>query len=483
MDGPPGPPSVDGLPLQPLPAAGDPPALFKTTICTQQFDGPDHKVAMAKADEVKVTIVHLDACDLKATPAAPVPHESAEGATPAASSTGKGAVQVDVAGDAKQGQAHEKPASFRQRCRFLTTALCSLFLGTAGLGGALRLYFDNMSSWTEVEWLEDVGIALQITFAIVAMVPGCLFLVKVALHPGQVVTDLVDPRPTAAPAALISAGAMALAPIARAIYEVCEPLGLGIWYGGYVLHLALTVNFTYQRVSQWHTWKWSHCTPAWFVVYVGVCVFAANSGGMHELWQPAIHFSLYLGIFWLVIVLPFVTYRLVRHEKMEPSVFPSLGVYMAPSSLCTAGWLTVFPDSGFGIVLSLLVAMDLFTAIVSISRYRYVFVTLPVYPARAGYTFPTVIFAVAVMRSLRELPNGAADHPVSVILASLAVFNCTVVVLFVNACFVYMCERGDLVAPYTGVPVKRRPLYQAFFRGGSPEEKKGPEPQMTAQGA
>lgn len=360
-----------------------------------------------------------------------------------------GEVNEDTAGTNSQENVEDtdlelKPAGptpLSERCRFWPPALCGLALGNIGLGNALRLFLTRGIAGWAAPW-PTLGIGMQIYFLTFALVPLSMFAMKTTLHFPFVLQELQDWKPAAG---IVSAGAMAIGQLVPPMLSISSWGAAVVWYSGFALHLLLMLNFVYQRVSQLPYFSWEHCTPAWYIATVGICIFALTSEGVPHIPPLLVDFSLYLGVAWTGLLLPFITYRLWAQESMSDKFLPTTTIAMAPPAMLTAAWLAL-NEGPPAIFAHVLLAICLAVAATVLVQYRRL-VSLPVSPAWASYTFPYVIVAVALGRYAGALENPLVKSPFQVI-AWLALLHCLVMTIIVDFLYLRMLFSGQLEAPY-----------------------------------
>merc|ERR1711907_162707 len=101
---------------------------------------------------------------------------------------------------------------------------------------------------------------------------------------------------------------------------------------------------------------------------------------------------------------------------------------------------------------------SLVTALAVFSNFHYLFAKLPLMPGWASYTFPNVIFAVALKRYSMALDADDTPRFVFENLARVAAVSCTLIVCLVDVNFVRMGRAGALSKPYEVMHVERKPI-------------------------
>ena len=235
--------------------------------------------------------------------------------------------------------------------------------------------------------------------------------------------------------------------------ELTEFLGTGIWYAGLMMHMCLHVTFVASRIRQafvLRTFQWVDCHCAWFTACVGCAVFSAVASPM-QIPRGLPDFALGVGLASLVWQLPLVTYRLVFHESQPAAVAPTLGIYMAPCSLCCAGWLAWVSHEtaeDYKVVTHLLAALSVLTAIYVFSNVRYLLLELPQSPGWASYTFPTSIFATAMGEYANYFDEGTKERHHLRLVSGLLAINALSIILVVLTAYVRIIAANQLFLPY-----------------------------------
>ncbi len=178
---------------------------------------------------------------------------------------------------------------------------------------------------------------------------------------------------------------------------------LAIWAVAVAAHLALIVWFTIRHVIRFDLKK---VYPTFFICYVGIIVASVTSPtyGLEPLG---------MGLFWFgfaayAVLLAVVTTRYAKHP-VEEGARPLFCIYTAPMSLSLAGYLAVEaePHLGFCCVLAVLAQILLIVVLVRMP----LFLRLKFYPSYAAMTFPFVITATALDRTLGAMAEAGMVYP------------------------------------------------------------------------
>mmetsp|Transcript_122001 Transcript_122001/g.237241 ORF Transcript_122001/g.237241 Transcript_122001/m.237241 type:complete len:172 (-) Transcript_122001:64-579(-) len=131
----------------------------------------------------------------------------------------------------------------------------------------------------------------------------------------------------------------------------------------------------------------------------------------------------------------------------------TLGVYMAPASICYVGWAAVggttigagssSGGAGFGVFLLALAALTWIVSLLFLPRLIMVGITAP-NPSYASVTFPTDIVAMAAIVTYKRYASDSAMMAVFCwVFMIVATFTC----LSVFSWFVWQMLSGDLLRP------------------------------------
>lgn len=178
---------------------------------------------------------------------------------------------------------------------------------------------------------------------------------------------------------------------------------LGLWAAAICLHVALIAWFSVRHVAAFDLKK---VYPTFFICYVGIIVASVTS--------PAYGLeALGMAFFWFGFVayaalLVVVTLRYAKHP-VEEGARPLFCIYTAPMSLSLAGYLATSPQPHlvFAAVLAVAAQLLLIAVLVRLPSL----LRLKFYPSYAAMTFPFVITATALDRTLGALANAGIIYP------------------------------------------------------------------------
>lgn len=259
-----------------------------------------------------------------------------------------------------------------------------VMLGCASLGNLLQPYSEVM------RWLFG-GIALFLFFALI---------LKGILLYQDVKKDFQDPIFTSV-SPTFAMGTMLLSVYFQ---PFLGSVSFVIWICAIVLHLIIMVYFTIKFMLKLDI-KRVHAS--YFIVYVGIAVAGVTA--------PA--YDMYLlgtAIFWfafvcMLLLLPLIIYRYIRHKQMEDVSKPLFCILTAPASLCLTAYLKTSITPNIYLVILMLILATVLYLVVLVRLIRLL--RLDFYPSYAAFTFPFVISATASNLSGQFLANSGYDIP------------------------------------------------------------------------
>ena len=200
------------------------------------------------------------------------------------------------------------------------------------------------------------------------------------------------------PASLYAGFTMIVMILGSYVFDFNATIGKGMWFIGLVLHAIHIVIFTYRNVIKGI--NIDTFLPSWFVTYNGIMVSTVVGGVMNE---PTIgKIVVYYGIAVLIIIMPFMLYRLLRVE-IKDEVYHTQAILLAPLSLCLVSYLNFIKEPNKFVVYALytLVLGALLFIIVKLPK----FFSFEFHPGFAGITFPMAIGTVASTKFSGFLSN------------------------------------------------------------------------------
>ncbi|MEO2507374.1 TDT family transporter [Clostridium paraputrificum] len=193
------------------------------------------------------------------------------------------------------------------------------------------------------------------------------------------------------PASLYAGFTMITMILGSYIFDFSPTIGKAMWFVGLILHAIHIVIFTYRNVIKGV--NIDTFLPSWFVTYNGIMVSTVVGGVMNE---PTIgKIVVYYGIAVLIIIMPFMLYRLVTTD-VKDAVHHTQAILLAPSSLCLVSYLNFIKEPNKFVVYALyaLVFCTLLFIIVKLPK----FFSFDFHPGFAGMTFPMAIGTVASIK-------------------------------------------------------------------------------------
>lgn len=193
------------------------------------------------------------------------------------------------------------------------------------------------------------------------------------------------------PASLYAGFTMITMILGGYFYNASPVFGKTLWFTGLILHAIHILIFTYRNVVKGVNMQ--TFVPSWFVTYNGIMVSTVVGGVMNE---PAIcKIVVYYGIAVFTIIIPFMLYRLLKHELKEP-MYHTQAILLAPSSLCLVSYLNFIETPNKFIIYYLYLAV--ICALIFIIIKLPTFFSFIFHPGFAGLTFPMAIGTVASIK-------------------------------------------------------------------------------------
>ena len=190
------------------------------------------------------------------------------------------------------------------------------------------------------------------------------------------------------PASLYAGFTMLTMLLGSYFYNASPVFGKTLWFVGLILHAIQILVFTYNNVIK--NFNMQTFLPSWFVTYNGIMVSTVVGGVMNE---PLIgKIVVYYGIAVFTVIIPFMIYRLAKHEIKDP-VYHTQAILLAPSSLCLVSYLNFISTPNKFIIYYLYCAV--ICALIFILIKLPKFFSYAFHPGFAGLTFPMAIGIVA----------------------------------------------------------------------------------------
>ena len=218
----------------------------------------------------------------------------------------------------------------------------------------------------------------------IAVIVLLSYIIKMIVYPKTCLKEYSN----TVPASLYAGFTMITMILGGYFYNASPVFGKTLWFTGLILHAIHILIFTYRNVVKGVNMQ--TFVPSWFVTYNGIMVSTVVGGVMNE---PAIcKIVVYYGIAVFTIIIPFMLYRLLKHELKEP-MYHTQAILLAPSSLCLVSYLNFIetPNKFIIYYLYLAVICALIFIIIKLPKFfSFVF-----HPGFAGLTFPMAIGTVA----------------------------------------------------------------------------------------
>lgn len=172
-----------------------------------------------------------------------------------------------------------------------------------------------------------------------------------------------------------------------------------VWIAGFILHIGLILWFTWRYVLK--NYKPEAIFPSWFIVYVGLAT-ASVVAPYHDLKMVG------MAAFWFafityLILLPLVSWRLMKLGPLPLPAKPTLVIYAAPASLLLAGYMSSANSKSLPMVYFLLALSLIFYALSLLKLPSLI--SLPFAPSYSSFTFPFVISSTAARSAFLFLSN------------------------------------------------------------------------------
>lgn len=242
--------------------------------------------------------------------------------------------------------------------------LCGVALAIASLGGLLK-----------VLWTPAYPICGVTSFLLLLLV-----VCKGILNPKGIRADLENP----VLAGVAGTFSMCVLVLSTYVAPYFHGLGFGIWVFGVAAHLCLIANLIAGAFRK--GWQ-DFLLPSCFVTLIGLVLACLTASS-----YPVGGFLVVL--FWIelavtFILLSIVTVRYMRAPVGQEAQRPLLAIYAAPTNMCLACYLALYPapSGAFLDVLMVLSAACYVFAFASMLRC----LPLRFYPSYAALTFPFVI--------------------------------------------------------------------------------------------
>ena len=266
--------------------------------------------------------------------------------------------------------------------------------------------------------LQDIHPYLRYLFGACGAIILILLLLKVILYPQSIKNDLKNPVIAS------SSGTFSMSMMLLSTYLITfiPDIAYIIWILGIALHILLMIYFTYHFIIR--NFDISTVYPSYWIVFVGITMGAITSQA-HNIQE--IGFILFIiGFIAMLITLPLVVYRYIRHSEIPDMNKPLICIFTAVISILIVGYLNSANSVQIEFLLMLYAIACIFYifAFYKLVEYR----NLDFYPSFAAFTFPFVISALATKGVLKTVGENMVLNGV----LTLETLIATIVVLYVS---------------------------------------------------
>lgn len=313
----------------------------------------------------------------------------------------------------------------------IPTAAAGLGLGIASLGWAMENALP----------LHGAG---QAAGAIIASFFLFCTAGKFLLNPALVASEIRHP----VTGSILPTLAMGLMVVSKAVGIGYPAAAHALWIFAVCAHLFFLAWFAWCHVP---SFTFARMLPSWFIPPVGIITAALTCPG--DFFGPLANVLMLFGLANFALLLPVMVYRLIFHPEIVDAAKPTIAILAAPASLSLAGYLTVEEAPSLFLVSVLIGIALLMTAVIYLALVRLL--RLPFSPAYASFTFPLVISATAMYKSMHLFAADPLMTSFAGALRSIAVvelFVATMVVGYVAGLYLKAGSRA-----LQGKPVMVRP--------------------------
>lgn len=239
--------------------------------------------------------------------------------------------------------------------------------------------------------VQSHGEVYRNVFGIISAVLAILLIIKIFAYFEDSKKELENP----VVASSFLTFSMAIMILSTYLKPYSEPAARGLWIFGLGFHIVLIIWFTINFVTKFDIKK---VFPSWFIVYVGIVAGSVSSKAFG--YESIGRILFYFGLISFIVLLPIVIKRVFVVKEIPEPALPTITIMTAPAGLLLAGYMNVYENKSYAVVLALL--------IISQILYIYVLTKLPkllslkFYPSYSAFTFPTVITAIGI--------KGAANY-------------------------------------------------------------------------
>ncbi|MBB1125104.1 SLAC1 anion channel family protein [Thiospirillum jenense] len=205
--------------------------------------------------------------------------------------------------------------------------LFAMVMGLTGLAIALEKVYHLFGG--SPLFFQSLLVATTLLFITLTVLYG----LKWWHHPDVVVSDFFHPiRMHFFPTVSIS-----LLLLSIGYYSYLPMLAIPLWFIGATLHAL----FTFYIFSYWikRNFEIQHANPAWFIPIVGNVIIPIV--GVDLVGSTIATFFFVVGIFFWIILLTIVLYRIVFHHQLADKFIPTLFIFIAPPAVGFISYLRI----------------------------------------------------------------------------------------------------------------------------------------------
>ena len=224
-----------------------------------------------------------------------------------------------------------------------------------------------------------------------------LVLIKLVKYPETFKEDLNNPIL----ASIIATLSMTLMLYSNYLYFYMGSYSMLLWVIAIMLHIFFVINYI---VKFFNKLDISDFTAGSFVVFAGIQMIAITAPTFNQEFIGTICF--WISFILVVLVFLIVTYRYIK-IPVNNQTKPIIGVYAAPFSLCSVGYLSSVAPNNLIMVVGFYIMTKILYIIVleKFIEYRH----FPFYPTYAAYTFPIVINTITTLKTIKFLKNNGIN--------------------------------------------------------------------------
>jgi tellurite resistance protein len=265
------------------------------------------------------------------------------------------------------------------KLKYMPVAFFAVVMGLSGLSVAWR------KAGASLPWAEQVSLMIMALAIGIFIVLLGFFFARLAAYTELVASELSHPMHMNFYPAISICLLLISIMLLRDYPSLAEPL----WIMGAALHFIFTLFVISTWIHHAH-FEITHINPAWFIPAVGnvlVPVAGAQLGFLEISW-----FFFSVGIFFWIILMPIVFYRMLFHEPLPGRLLPTLFIMIAPP---TVGLISYIGLGGeYGDFARMLYYIGLFLTFLLLSQARR-FVRLDFFLSWWAYSFPLAAVTIA----------------------------------------------------------------------------------------